>query len=73
MMMAQSNRHSKTLAKVVNEKKEGIDFNATYRMLGREGKEAPDEEVRSQKSGVRRQDSGVSSQNSGARSASMSF
>jgi hypothetical protein len=56
MTVAQSNRHSKTSAEVVNEKKGCTDFNSAYWMLGRDWNEAPEEEIRSQQSGVRSQE-----------------
>jgi hypothetical protein len=62
MMVAQSIRHSKTSGEVVNEKREGRDFNGTYWMLGKDSKEARDKEVSSQDSGVRSQESGARSQ-----------
>jgi hypothetical protein len=55
MTLAQSIRHSKASREVVNEKKEGSDFDDTYRMLGGDWHEVPDKEDRSQKPEVRRQ------------------
>jgi hypothetical protein len=51
MPVAQSIRHSKASVKVVNQKSEGAGFIRAYRMLGNDWSEAPDEEVRSQKTG----------------------